>query len=206
MHNVKPSIGVRVKLATKRQRPLGTAPAACAANSACSSPKCSRPWNISARTQHGRLPQPAALSPGQPDQQHPQRSKTALNRSGPRLCRTAAARRGHGIHRRRRRPGRRLRRLADQFRISHQLLASRNTPTTSSSTSRKSATRRASKHPTIISESGRAMVAYHSVLVFNVLGCERLRPASMCPSRSPKAERQANARSRWRICSTPTAT
>ena len=25
-------------------------------------------------------------------------------------------------------------------------------------------------HPTIISESGRAMVAYHSVLVFNVLG------------------------------------
>ena len=26
------------------------------------------------------------------------------------------------------------------------------------------------KHPHIISESGRAMVAYHSVLVFNVLG------------------------------------
>ncbi len=26
------------------------------------------------------------------------------------------------------------------------------------------------EHPTIISESGRAMVAYHSVLVFNVLG------------------------------------
>src|SRR5690606_7735276 len=26
------------------------------------------------------------------------------------------------------------------------------------------------KHPTIVSESGRAIVAYHSVLVFNVLG------------------------------------
>ena len=25
-------------------------------------------------------------------------------------------------------------------------------------------------HPTIVSESGRAVVAYHSVLVFNVLG------------------------------------
>ena len=48
--------------------------------------------------------------------------------------------------------------------------ACRSTPTTSSSTSRKSATRRSVEHPTIISESGRAMVAYHSVLVFNVLG------------------------------------
>src|SRR5207237_10599051 len=26
------------------------------------------------------------------------------------------------------------------------------------------------KHPTIVSESGRAIVAYHSVLIFNVLG------------------------------------
>ena len=30
------------------------------------------------------------------------------------------------------------------------------------------------KHPTIISESGRAVVAYHSVLVFNVLGVSGL--------------------------------
>ena len=30
-------------------------------------------------------------------------------------------------------------------------------------------------HPTIISESGRAVVAYHSVLVFNVLGVSELR-------------------------------
>ena len=51
------------------------------------------------------------------------------------------------------------------------------------------------EHPTIISESGRAMVAYHSVLVFNVLGWSgftrfdlpqhaRPRPsASKCPRR-----------------------
>ncbi len=31
-------------------------------------------------------------------------------------------------------------------------------------------------HPTIISESGRAVVAYHSVLVFDVLGVSQLRP------------------------------
>ena len=31
-------------------------------------------------------------------------------------------------------------------------------------------------HPTIISESGRAVVAYHSVLVFDVLGTSQLRP------------------------------
>jgi len=31
-------------------------------------------------------------------------------------------------------------------------------------------------HPTIISESGRALVAYHSVLVFNVLGSSRFEP------------------------------
>ena len=49
---------------------------------------------------------------------------------------------GPAIHRRRRRPGRRLRRLQDRLRLVHQLRPRRNTPTTSSSTSRKSATRR----------------------------------------------------------------
>ena len=42
--------------------------------------------------------------------------------------------------------------------------------TTSCTTSRPSATTQKVKHPTIISESGRAIVAYHSVLIFNVLG------------------------------------
>ena len=41
-------------------------------------------------------------------------------------------------------------------------------------------------HPTIISESGRAVVAYHSVLVFNVLGVAGLgedgRAHASCPT------------------------
>ena len=46
----------------------------------------------------------------------------------------------------------------------------RNTPTTSSITSRTCATKPSVPHPTIVTESGRAIAAYHSVLVFNVLG------------------------------------
>ncbi len=46
----------------------------------------------------------------------------------------------------------------------------RSTPTTSSTTCRASATKPGVPHPDIISESGRAVVAYHSVLVFGVLG------------------------------------
>ena len=46
-------------------------------------------------------------------------------------------------------------------------------------------------HPTIISESGRAVVAYHSVLVFDVLGVSRLRPlrraAGACPPTTPRS-------------------
>jgi arginine decarboxylase len=37
-------------------------------------------------------------------------------------------------------------------------------------------------HPTIISESGRAVVAYHSVLIFNVLGVSGFAPESLPPS------------------------
>src|SRR5919109_1323277 len=36
-------------------------------------------------------------------------------------------------------------------------------------------------HPTIISESGRAVVAYHSVLIFNVLGVSGFAPESLPP-------------------------
>jgi arginine decarboxylase len=39
-------------------------------------------------------------------------------------------------------------------------------------------------HPTIVSESGRAVVAYHSVLVFNVLGVSGFGPETMWSSRS----------------------
>ena len=51
----------------------------------------------------------------------------------------------------------------------------RNTPTTSSITCRRVCDEAGVPHPTIVSESGRAVVAYHSVLVFNVLGVSGLR-------------------------------
>ena len=47
---------------------------------------------------------------------------------------------------------------------------SRNTRTTSSGTSWTSATPRASPHPAIVSEGGRAIVAHHSVLVVEAFG------------------------------------
>jgi arginine decarboxylase len=43
-------------------------------------------------------------------------------------------------------------------------------------------------HPTIVSESGRAVVAYHSVLVFNVLGVSGLGEQDPPPEVSPEAE------------------
>jgi arginine decarboxylase len=43
-------------------------------------------------------------------------------------------------------------------------------------------------HPTIISESGRALVAYHSVLVFNVLGVSGLGEEELPPELPPDAE------------------
>src|SRR5207248_2213740 len=44
-------------------------------------------------------------------------------------------------------------------------------------------------HPTIISESGRAVVAYHSVLVFDVLGVstfDRVAPPTEMPEDAPR--------------------
>ena len=43
-------------------------------------------------------------------------------------------------------------------------------------------------HPTIISESGRAVVAYHSVLIFNVLGVSGFAPESLPPSPAGEME------------------
>ena len=49
-------------------------------------------------------------------------------------------------------------------------------------------------HPTIMSESGRAVVAYHSMLVFNVLGTSRTSARSRCPTRSTRRLRAAAGR------------
>src|SRR5215218_8048174 len=43
-------------------------------------------------------------------------------------------------------------------------------------------------HPTIVSESGRAVVAYHSVLVFNVLGVSGFGDEATPPAASPEWE------------------
>jgi arginine decarboxylase len=43
-------------------------------------------------------------------------------------------------------------------------------------------------HPTIVSESGRATVAYHSVLVFNVLGVSAFDPAQVSATANPDWE------------------
>ena len=43
-------------------------------------------------------------------------------------------------------------------------------------------------HPTIVTESGRAITAYHSVLVFNVVGVSGLGEEDMLPEVSPDAE------------------
>ena len=47
------------------------------------------------------------------------------------------------------------------------------------------------KHPTIVSESGRAIVAYHSVLVFNVLGVAGLRRRGDAAERPRRGSRAA---------------
>jgi arginine decarboxylase len=44
------------------------------------------------------------------------------------------------------------------------------------------------KHPTIVSESGRAIVAYHSVLIFNVLGVSAFGGEKIPDSVNPEAE------------------
>ena len=40
-------------------------------------------------------------------------------------------------------------------------------------------------HPTIVTESGRAIAAYHSVLVFNVLGVSGMGEADVPPEPPP---------------------
>ena len=54
------------------------------------------------------------------------------------------------------------------------------------------------KHPTIVSESGRAVVAYHSALVFNVLGVSGLGESEV-PQRAARRSRAAADRSVRRL-------
>jgi arginine decarboxylase len=134
----------------------------------------------------------AARSPTSARQGGAQRGGAGLHRAG-------QARRGPRVPRRRRRPGRRLRRLADQLRIERELHAAgvrqrRRLPHPDVCDDA------GVKHPTIISESGRAIVAYHSVLVFNVLGVSAVRrgeiPQRRCPTTSSSRSSTCSRRTR----------
>ena len=69
---------------------------------------------------------------------------------------------------------------------------SRSTPTTSSSASWRSATRAAVPHPTIVSESGRATVAHHAVLMIDVLGVSEFEVGKL--PRKPPADAEPSLR------------
>ena len=124
---------------------------------------------------HGRLPPAAALPPRQPDHQHPQHQGRA-DRGGPRLRRAAPRRApgssyldvGGGL-------GIDYDGSQTDFESSASTTRCRNTPTTSSSTSRASATRPACRTRPSSPRAAAPVVAYHSVLVFNVLGALGLR-------------------------------
>ena len=123
--------------------------------------------------------------------------KNALREAGRFYVEVLQAWRAAQVPRRRRRPRRRLRRLADQLRLVDELHDCRSTPTTSSSRSWRSATRPSVPHPNIVSESGRAVVAHHAVLVIDVLGVQRVRRASV-PEQLPDDGAAGGARTCWR--------
>ncbi len=75
---------------------------------------------FSARCRHAQLLRAAALSPGQPDLCHSRHQERAA-RGKPFLCRDRRTGRAAQVLRRRRRPGRGLRRVADQLRLVDEL-------------------------------------------------------------------------------------
>ena len=94
-----------------------------------------------------------------------------------------------------RRPRHRLRRLADRFRIERQLHAAGIRQRHHLSRAERVRRSRACRIPTIVTESGRAIAAYHSVLVFNVLGVSGMGeadvPAGSAGGRRTAADRPA---------------
>ena len=118
---VRPQIGMRVKLAVARRRPLAELRRLPIEVRAHGGGSAARPQRA-ARCRHGGLPQAPALPPWQPDPEHPDRQGRA-ERSGAHLCRAREGGRRAAVPGRRRRSRRRLRRLADQLRVERQLHA-----------------------------------------------------------------------------------
>ena len=118
---VRPNIGMRVKLASRgcgRWKSSG----GYRSKFGLSATEAVRALQELKTLRHGRLPQPAALPPRQPDHQHPA-DQGRRERGRARLRGPGAGGRGPQIPGRGRRPRHRLRRLADGFRIERQLHA-----------------------------------------------------------------------------------
>ena len=193
---VRPSIGVRVKLAAPGP----------AAGARARLPFQVRPdpdrgagrRRVPQAARHGRLPGAGPLPPRQPDHQHSEHQACA-DRGDARLRRAAPRRGRRQVPRRGRRPRHRLRRLADRLRVVDQL----HLPGYANDVvfRVKSVCDEAGvPHPTILSESGRAVVAYHSLLVFDVLG------VSNFDQFDARRRSRPTPRSRSPTCSPSTAT
>ena len=165
---VRPRIGIRVKLAASG-RAAGRRRAATARSSACRPRELVEAIDFLRAERPARLLRAAALPPRQPDLRHPRGQERAA-RGGPLLRRAVQAGRAAQVPRRRRRPGRRLRRLADQLRVVDELHDAGVRERHRVRAAWRSATPAGVPHPTIVTESGRAVVAHHSVLVVDVLG------------------------------------
>ena len=117
---------------------------------------------------HGRLLQAAALPPGQPDHQHPQH-QGGPERGGPRLRRAAPL--GAGLEYLDVGGGLGVDYDGSQTDFESSVNYTLQEYANDVVFHIKSVCDEAGvPHPTIISETGRAVVAYHSVLVFDVLG------------------------------------
>ena len=129
--NVKPIIGIRVKLAAKGGRPLAASVPELSFQVRPDPHRGSRGVRVPGR--NGGMEDCLQLVHTSIwDRRSPNiRSiKNAPHRGGPDLLRAASRRRRRQVHRRRRRPRHRLRRLADRLRIVGQLHAAGSTPTT----------------------------------------------------------------------------
>ena len=118
---VRPQIGMRVKLAARgggRWQGVGRLPLEVRPDGRRGAARARR----AEAARHAGLLQAPALSPRQPDPEHPDRQGRA-QRSRADLHRAGQGRRRPRVPRRRRRPGHRLRRLADELRVERQLHA-----------------------------------------------------------------------------------
>ena len=196
---VRPTIGMRVKLAS-RGAGRWQASGGYRSKFGLTVTEVLRALRGAEAARHGRLLPAAALPPRQPDHQHPQHQERA-ERGGARL----------------RRAGARRRRRCKYLDVGGGLGIDYDGSQTDFESSVNYTLQEYANdvvfhiqsvcdeagvpHPTIISESGRAVVAYHSVLVFDVLGV-----SDFGRRRRARASCRPTPSSRSSTCSRPTAT